>query len=56
MASDQTDFPKTVDAAVRVLRGLVPIGEQEKISSLREDELVTLHLGLGQWVRNSFGL
>jgi hypothetical protein len=48
MAADQTDFPMTVDAAVRVLRGMLPIGEQEMISSLREDELVTLHLGLGQ--------
>jgi hypothetical protein len=53
---DQYELPKTVDAAVRILRALVPIEEQTKITALSEDELVTLHFGLGQWVRNYFGL
>ena len=56
MGDDQGEVPKTVDAAVRTLRGLVPIEEQTKITALSEDELVTLHFGLGQWVRNYFGL
>lgn len=56
MDDDPGELPKTVDAAVRTLRGLVPSEEQERITLLAEDELVTLHFGLGQWVRNYFGL
>ena len=56
MKADQTDVPVTVDAAVRALRALVSIEEQAKICSLKEDQLVSLHWGLGQWVRNNFGL
>lgn len=56
MGENQGNFPKTVDAAVRTLRGLVASDEQAKITLLTEDELVTLHFGLGQWVRNYLGL
>ena len=56
MGGDPSELPKTVDAAVRTLRGLVPVEEQTKITLLKEDELVGLHFGLGQWVRNYFGL
>ena len=56
MVYSQGNFPKTVDAAVRTLRGLVASDELAKITLLAEDELVTLHFGLGQWVRNYFGL
>jgi len=56
MSDSQGNFPKTVDAAVRTLRGLVASDELEKITLLVEDDLVTLHFGLGQWVRNYFGL
>ena len=56
MGDDQGKLPETVDAAVRTLRGLVPSEEQAKITLLKEDELVGLHFGLGQWVRNYFGL
>ena len=56
MGDSQGNFPKTVDAAVRTLRGLVASDELAKITLLAEDELVTLHFGLGQWVRNYFGL
>ena len=56
MGDDPGELPTTVDAAVRILRGLVPVEEQEKITSLTEDQLLSLHFGLGQWVRNYFGL
>jgi len=56
MADSHGNFPKTVDAAVRTLRGLVASDELVKITLLKEDELVTLHFGLGQWVRNYLGL
>ncbi len=56
MGDNKDNFPKTVDAAVRTLRGLVASDELAKITLLAEDDLVTLHFGLGQWVRNYFGL
>jgi hypothetical protein len=56
MVYSQGNFQKTVDAAVRTLRGLVASDELAKITLLAEDELVTLHYGLGQLVRNYFGL
>ena len=56
MGDDPGELPTTVDAAVRILMGLVPVEEQAKITLLNEDQLLGLHFGLGQWVRNYFGL
>jgi hypothetical protein len=56
MGDDPGELPTTVDEAVRILRGLVPAEEQARITSLTEDQLLSLHFGLGQWVRNYFGL
>lgn len=52
----QGNYPKTIDEAVRLLQGLVPEEEQARIAYMGEDELPTLDFGLGQWVRNNFGL
>lgn len=49
-------FPTTIDAAVRVLLGLVPAEELAKITQMSEGDLIDLHFGLGQWIRNNFGL
>lgn len=49
-------FPTTIDAAVRVLLGLVPTEELAKITQMSEGGLIDLHFGLGQWIRNNFGL
>lgn len=49
-------FPTTVQESVRLLQGLVTADEQEKIALLNQDELITLHFGLGQWIRNNLGL
>ena len=56
VACRQVKLPATVEAAARLLQGLVPEAEQAKIAYMREDELVTLHLGLGMWIRNNLGL
>jgi len=50
------ELPTTVDGAVRIMLGMVPYDEQARIASLSEDYLVDLHMGLGQWIRNSLGL
>jgi hypothetical protein len=50
------DLPTTIDAAVRLMLATVPEDEQAKIAAMPEDELIMLHFGLGQWIRNHLGL
>ena len=54
MADD--DLPTTVDSAVRILRDVIPDEELSAIAAMTETDLVDLHLGLGLWIRNAFGL
>jgi len=49
-------LPQTVDEAVRLLRGMVPQSEQDRIAAMPEEELMTLDFGLGTWIRNNLGL
>jgi hypothetical protein len=48
-------FPTTVEAAVRLLKTMVPDSEQAKIIGMTEDDLINLDLGLGLWIRNNLG-
>jgi hypothetical protein len=50
------NYPRTIESAVRLLQGLVPEDEQQKIRSMTEQELAILDFGLGQWIRNHLGL
>lgn len=54
--ADNKDWPTTIDAAVRVLQGLLPEDEQRKIAAMAEDDLILMHFGLGAWIRNNLGL
>ena len=56
MTDRTSEFPTSVEAAVRLLQDLVPEDEQAKIADMTQDELIALHFGLGQWVRNNLGL
>lgn len=56
MADAHNDYPATVESAVRLLQGLVPEHEKEKVRMMQEDDLSMLDFGLGQWVRNHLGL
>lgn len=49
------EFPTTVDAAVRLLLGLVEESEQARIAAMDSDDIYTLHFGLGTWIRNHMG-
>ena len=57
-----TDFPETVEAAVRLLQELVPDGERAAIpatavmAAIGGGDLIKLHHGRVQWVRNHLGL
>ncbi len=46
----------TVDEAVGVLLRLLPEEEQTRIAQMEAQALSQLHLGLGMWIRNNFGL
>lgn len=54
MADD--DLPTTVDSAVRILRDVMSDEELSAIAAMAETDLLDLHLGLGLWIRNAFGL
>lgn len=56
MSADAKEWPVTVDEAVGVLLRLLPEKEQSRIAEMNRDELHLLHVGLGVWVRNTFGL
>lgn len=49
------EFPTTVDAAVRLLLGMVEESEQTKIAAMDSADIYTLHFGLGMWIRNHMG-
>ena len=49
------EFPTTVDAAVRLLLGMVEESEQAKIAAMDSEDIYTLHFGLGMWIRNHMG-
>ena len=51
-----SEYPVTVDAAVRLLKNMVDEDEQVKIAHMHETELINLHFGLGAWIRNNLGL
>jgi hypothetical protein len=50
------NFPGTVDAAVRLLMEMVPVAERTRIAAMTRDDLLSLHFGLGMWIRNNLGL
>ena len=56
MNDTDNNYPRTIEAAVRLLQGLVDEEEQKKIRSISEQDLVMLDFGLGQWIRNHLGL
>ncbi len=53
---NQDDLPTTVESAVRILRSVIPEKAQDASAAMSEDDLIDLHLGLGLWIRNAFGL
>ena len=48
--------PKTVDQAVERLINELSLKDKTTLSNLAEDELINLHINLGEYIRNEFGL
>jgi hypothetical protein len=50
------DLPLTVAMAVRILIGILDEASLLRIASVRQEDLIDLHVSVGGWVRNYFGL
>ena len=48
--------PKTVEEAVDRLIDELSLKDKTSISNLADDELINLHINLGEYIRNEFGL
>ena len=51
-----TDTPTTVTAAVQRLQKVVSQKDRATIAAMSEEDLASLHFGLGLFIRNNFGL
>jgi hypothetical protein len=49
-------WPTTVDEAVGVVIAALSDEDKATIGAMAESELIGLHMGLGAWIRNNFGL
>lgn len=52
----QTKYPKTLEEAVDQFISSMSEGDMEKLINMPEEDLINLHLGWGDGIRNSFGL
>ena len=50
------DYPQTVSDAVQQLISALTEQNKADIKKTSKEELIDLHLGLGLWIRNNFGL
>jgi len=46
--------PRTLQKAVDLLVASLDAEERDKLRAMKEEDLISLHLGLGMWMRNSF--
>ena len=53
---NQKQWPATVDEAVGVVIATLSDNDKATISAMAESELISLHMSLGAWIRNNFGL
>ena len=56
MPSKDNNYPKTVAEAVNRLLSALSEKDKEEIKKTSKDDLINLHFGLGQYIRNAFGL
>ena len=52
----QKQWPATVDEAVGVMIATLSDEDKVMIAALGQPDLIGLHMGLGAWIRNNFGL
>ena len=52
----EQEWPTTCDGAISKLTAELPHLEKQKLSAMKKDDLILLHLGFGLGIRNEFGL
>src|SRR5271166_3525656 len=50
------DNPRTVDECMQALAEMFSCERQAEFTKLSRDDLIMYHHGLGQWIRNNWGL
>lgn len=50
------EIPKTLTEAVLKIEDMIPEEERKWVRSVPESEMVSLHFGVGRWIRNNWGL
>ncbi len=50
------DFPQTVDEAVLKLKKTLPLKDRAVMANMQPDELDFVHAGLGEYIKQNFGL
>jgi hypothetical protein len=48
--------PKTIKEAVETLKSKLKPNDLSRIAKMKKTDLISLHHGLGRWIRNNFGL
>lgn len=48
--------PNTLEEAMECFKELLSPADQVEITRMSEDDLSRLHMGLGMWIRNNWGL
>ena len=48
--------PKSIDETIELLLSELPERDKEAIRNIAEEQLSSLHLSLGNYIRNEFGL
>ena len=56
VTEERKNWPTTLREAVKVVINTLPPDERNTLRDMPEDELIKLHLSLGMWIRNNFGL
>ena len=49
-------WPRTVDDALEILERILPLRDRVNIAGMDGDDVLDLHMTLGEWIRNNFGL
>jgi hypothetical protein len=54
--SENTEFPQSVEEAVQRLKQVLPLKDRTMMANMQADELDHLHTGLGEYIKQKFGL
>ncbi len=56
MSRIEKDLPKTLEQAVDHVILCMSERDRERLANMPQEDLITLHSSLGEWIRNALGL